>query len=120
MARNTKNVNFSDILQIHLKCVNPWPRIPKKVDFSKKVNISEILQNHLKISQGAGGAGEGSVSPEKVVDLGCPLHDAVHGKEKVVSSLEVDHDLTLGRTQETQNSQFWGGRYISYDLTLSN
>ena len=46
--------------------------------------------------------------------------DADHGEEKVVSSLEVDHDLTLGRTQETQNSQFWGGRYISYDLTLSN
>ena len=54
------------------------------------------------------------------VDLGGPPHDAVHGEEKVVSSLEVDHDLTLGRTQETQNSQFWGGRYISYDLTLSN
>ena len=46
--------------------------------------------------------------------------DADHGEEKDVSSLEVDHDLTLGRTQETQNSQFWGGRYISYDLTLSN
>ena len=49
------------------------------------------------------------------------IQDADHGEEKVDSSLEVDHDLTLGRTQETQKSPiFWGERYISYDLTLSN
>ena len=52
----------------------------------------------------------------KNVDLEGPLHDAVHGEEKVVSSLEVDLDLILGRTQGHKIPNLEGGRYISYDL----